>query len=565
MRRTCLLCCCLLATATAAYSQSYLTNFNSLSTQPCPYDPTQTVSFPSGWIIYQTLDGTWDGAVDVSRCISAEAVPGGDLQIDLGQINPDEPLFVRALPSELSGIGELPVNALMVVDFFMGAGPVALGSTCVEDICSGVLMGIDVGVPGAMRIHTGLIPDNFYEIHSCFPTEYFPGQHLRELILKITFLPGSDLTGHYVNLYGITLEQSYSGVGLVSAIEASSGNYNAATQEYDVSAFEASNGSGGFGDQYLMVYTAPTFPSLQNPSYVTGNVNPPSAQQQTINLDVDEYQTLEIQPFTQIRGELVEGSDSIRHLVNLVNNGSDFCVNFLDLIFSGGNQYRHGKGGRLTMNNSFSCFQFRKGSALRVMEGATLEYGNNGSGMLAICANSGIILERNATLVVDAILNIAECDNALPPSHIYVDLPKGAQLIFTENAHLTNRFSQGQQMELRVRMLGGTLDDSRLSAQDRALIRRIYPEPSADFAANFAVSPNPFDQTPRLSYLSENAEELTLQWISLEGKVLSTAQLSAQSGSNEWELPNTPTGAGCYGLRVGNGHKNTVLKVIKME
>lgn len=566
MRKVYLTCCCLFAIVSLLPGQVYFTNFNSVTPQPCPFDSAETVNFPTGWIIYQTLDGAWDGTVDASRCISAEVMPGGNLRIDLAQLNPAEPLFVRALPQELAVIGELPVNQLMAVDFFWSPSSfddlILTGPTCVEDMCSGVFTGIDVGVPGAMRIHTGLVTTDFYEIHSCFPTEYFPGQYLRELIFKVTFSPDADLSGQSLHLYGMTLTPSWQ--SSISAVDAYESQYDNETGEYNVNAYDASNQDGG-NDRFLVLYTEPTFPGVLTPSYVTGTVIPPTNEQQVINLVVEEFQTLEIQPFTQLRGALVEGSDSIRHILNLVNKGGNFCLNFIDLIFSGGNQYRHGKGSTLQMHNSFSCFQFRNGSALRVMEDATLHYGNEGAGMLALCANSTVVLEPNSTLLVDAVLNIAECDDAVLPTHIYIDLPKSAQLLFTENARLTNRFSQGQQMELRVRMLGGTLDDSRLSAEDRALIHRIYPAQAPVFAENFTVSPNPFQGAPKLSYLSGAAEQLSLQWLSLDGKIGKEEQLSAQTGINEWLLENTPPAAGFYGLRVGNGSESTVLKVVKVE
>lgn len=566
MRKPFLLCCCLLATAFPVFSQYYFTNFNSVTQQTCPFDTSKTVTFPTGWIIYQTLDGTWDGAVDTERCISVETLPVGNLRIDLEQVNPAEPLFVRALPEEMAGIGELPVNQLMAIDFFWSPSSfnnlVLTGPTCVEDMCSGIFTGIDVGVPGAMRIHTALISADFYEIHACFPTEYFPGQNLREIILKFTFSPDADLSGEYLNLYGMTVTPSWQ--SLISSVDAYESQYSSATGEYNVNAYYASN-QGGPSDRFLVIYTEPTFPSVLTPAYVTGTVIPPSNQQQVINLVVDDFQALEIQPFTHLRGALVEGSDSTRHIVNLVNNGGNLCINFVDLIFSGGNQYRHGKGGTINMHNSFSCFQFRNGSALRVLEDATLHYGNDGAGMLALCANSTIVLERNATLLVDAVLNIAECDDATAPTHIYIDLPKSASLVFTENARLTNRFSQGQQMELRVRMLGGTLDDSRLSAEDKALIRRIYPAPSPVFADNFSLSPNPFQQSPVLSYLSAEPEQLTLQWLSVDGKILGKQQLTTQIGMNEWLLENTPPEAGWYWLHISNARHSAVLKVVQME
>lgn len=564
MRKTCLFCCCLLATALPLFGQTYGTNFHDVIQQPCPFDNTVTVTYPAGWIIYQTLDGTWDGPVDTERCISVQQVPGGDLEIDLGQVNAGEPLFIRALPSELAGMGELPVNHLMAVDFFWGVDAnVQMGPACVEDMCTGVFAGVDVGVPNSMRIHTGVTDD--YDIeHFCFPTEYFPGQTLRELILKVSFQPGSDLNGHLLWLGGVLVSPSWFEIGLVSSVDAFEPHYNPLSHQYDVNVAETAVFSG-WADQFLMLYTEPTFPGTTTPAYVTGTVNPPSTQQETINLMVFDYQTLEIQPFTHLRGDLVAGSDTLRHIVNLINLGGGLCLNFLDLIFSGGNEYRHGKYGIVEMHNSFSCMQFRKGSALRVLKDATLHYGTGGAGMLALCANSTIKLEPNSTLLVDAVLNIAECDDAIDPTHIYMDLPPTASLVFTENARLTNRFSQGQQMELRVRMLGGTLDDSRLSAADRALIQRIYPEPAPAFADNFSLSPNPFQNAPRLSYLSADKEQLSLQWLSSDGKIVAETQLSAEKGINEWSLDASLPAAGFYWLRIGNGHENTMLKAVRTE
>lgn len=569
MRKTCLFCCCLLVAALPSFAQGYFeTNFESVTQQTCPFDPTETVTFPTGWIIYQTLDGNWDGPVDVSRCISVEALPGNDIQIDLEQVNPAEPLFVRALPSELLSIGELPVNQLMAAFFIWsvstpGLNDIVLGTGCAQDICTGVFAGIDVGVPGAMRIQTQAF-SAFNSEHFCFPTEYFQGQNIREYILKVSFSPSADLTGKFLLLQGAGIYPSWIEPGLVASVDAQQWHFNAVTQEYDVNISETIQ-QGGWNGNYLMLYTEPTFPSVATPSYIPGTVTPPSAQQETINLIVNDWENLEIQPFTHLRGELVEGSDSLRHIVNLVNNGGNFCLNFVDLIFSGGNEYRHGKGGIIDVHNPFSCFQFRKGSALHVMDDATLHYGTGGAGMLGFCATSTIKLEKNSTLLVDCLMNIAECDDAIDPTHIYMDLPKTANLIFTENAHLTNRFSQGQQMELRVRMLGGTLDDSRLPAADRALIRRIYPDPAPAFADNFSLTPNPFQAAPVLSYLSAAADELTVTWMSPDGKLLSETHLTAQKGMNEWTLENTPTGTGLCWLRIGNGRQNATLKVVRVE
>ena len=71
-------------------------------------------------------------------------------------------------------------------------------------------------------------------------------------------------------------------------------------------------------------------------------------------------------------------------------------------------------------------------------------------------------------------------------------------------------------MQLRVRMLGGILEDAALSPEDRAIIRRIWPQPAERLADNVTISPNPCASTLTLDYLSGREEEIRLRWINLK-------------------------------------------------
>lgn len=568
MRKIILLFLCSLS-ATTAFSQFYFSEeFNTLDNIACPFDTLQTVQYPEGWIIYQTLDGNWDGPVDSTRCISAELVGVfGSIRIHLGQIDPEEPLFLRARASILTDLNDFGINNLNQADVYSfvttpSATPV-FGTGCVQDLCTGLIIGIET--PGDTRFHTGVssgnnFPQTTLDFSTCFPTEYFSGQRLKELILKYTFPADAVLDGEYLHVNYLGISELSIPPGLVSAVKAGTSNINAITGEYDVNVSEAAPFS--FTDNYLLQYTAPTFPSAQNPSFVIGSIDPNSSEQETINLTVSQFQVLEIQPFTYLAGDLVAGSDSLRHQVNLVNEGGDLCLNFVDFVVGGGDEYRH-RSGSINMNNAFSCMKFVDGSALRVMQGATLHYGNAGTGMLALCANSSIILERDATLLFDGILNLAECNDALPPQQIYMDLPPGARLAFTDRARLTNRFSQGQQMLLNVRMLGGTLDDAALAPEDRALIRRIYPEPAPVFADNVSVAPNPFADVLTLRYLSAGAEKITVRWADMNGRIAGEQQLAAEKGMNEWQ-PEVPQASGVYLLTLEAGAGTCTIKVVKV-
>lgn len=563
-----LLCCF----STTIQGQDYSTHFHQFIQDDCPYGQPGIQIRPDDWDIYQTIDGFWDGVADSTRCISAEPLwPGSGMKIALDQINPAEPIFIRVRATELAPL--LPLQANWVynltacTDMYPDTISWLKGTDCEQGICSGALVGIAIpdsfGVPGAAtRFQTGFAKIEGAGfcggagIETCFPTEYFGDQRLKEIILKFSFSPGANLSGKYLNIQNLYINgQILPPPGYVTEVKAQPFHYS--NGEYTMNISETANGSFNF----LMLYTASTYPDNNHQSYIEAAPAQNSSQQQVINLEVNEYQSLEIQPFTNLRGALVEGSDSVRHIANLVNMGGDFCVNFLDFVVSGGGEYRHG-GGHITMQNPRSCMQFRTGSALRVLEGSTLYYGNDGAGMLVLCPSSTLALERNATLVMDGLLNLTHCKEDLGDQQVYMDLPLGAKLFFTQNARISNEFSLGQQTFLNVRMLGGTLDDAALALADRELIRRVYPKTSGSFGDNLRLSPNPFEEVLTLSYLSENEETLRLAWTNLSGQTILAETFHAQKGMNEWQ-PVTPASAGMYLLTILGESGKITRKVIR--
>jgi hypothetical protein len=563
MRKICftLLCSCFVLTAEAQFS--YTTFFDTYETKPCPFDATKTISQPKNWVVYQTQNGAWDGPVDSSRCIAATVSGSTGMKIDLTQIDPSRPLFVRAKAQEFFFTPSLTPNSLFNFNFYGTVSDTSVhiktGANCVESVCSGVFLGINI--PGEVRKQSGLMTQygNYLEIGTCFPSEFFIEQTLRDLVLKFQFEANAVLTNRSLQLSYIQISQTNGETGYVTEAIAAPFNYNASTSTYEMNIAETVPFS--FSQAFLMLYTQIGFPSASNPSYVEARPEPNSKVQETINLTVESFQSLEIQPFTYLRGALVEGNDTLRHIANLVNNGGEICFNFIDVVFNGGSGYKH-SGGTLTMQSPFSCMQYRNGSALCVTKGAALHYGNEGTGMLALCANSTIVLEADATLVFDGVLNMSECNDLIPSQQLYMDLPPGARLIFTKDAHLTNQFSKDRQMKLNVRMLGGTLDDSALNPEDRALIQRIYPEPEANLANNLRVSPNPFEGVLNLEWNAAVAETLQVDWLDVQGKLWWTEKRSVEKGLNTWSVaPNVP--AGVYFLRFSGGSGWFVKKVVR--
>jgi hypothetical protein len=552
-----------LATAITLHAQFYYASgFDSYSVKPCPFDATKTISQPQNWVVYQTQNGAWDGPIDSSRCIAATVSNATGMKIDLTQIDPSKPLFVSAKAQEFFTTPSLTPNKLFNLNFYGTASDTSVhlktGANCVESVCSGVFLGINV--PGDVRTQRGLLTQNgvYLNIGTCFPSEFFIEQTLRNLVLKFQFKEGASLINRFLTLTYIQIDEAAGEPGYVTQVPATLNDLSTLTGEYEVNVSETTPFS--FSQSFLMLYTQAGYPSASNPSYVEAYPEEDNGFQETINLNVESFQNLEIQPFTYLRGALVAGSDTLRHIANLVNNGGDLCFNFIDLVFNGG-EYRH-HAGTLTMQSPFSCMQYRSGSALRVMEGAELYYGQEGTGMLALCANASIILERGATLTFDGVLNMSECNNLIPSQQIYMDLPPGARLIFTKNAHITNQYSKDRQMKLNVRMLGGMLDDSALNTEDRALIQRIYPEPEANLADNLRVSPNPFEEVLNLEWNAAVAETLQVDWLDVQGKLWWTEKRSVEKGLNTWSVaPNVPVGV--YFLRFSGGSGWFVKKVVR--
>jgi len=567
MRKNLLALLVALGAAFCAHAQ-YTPPLLAVEQKSCPYNPGVTVVQPQFWNIYQTLDGHWNGPVDSSRCISVSVLPFNQgIEIVLEQVNPTEPLFIRArmdlaLPEDF--LPDYLYNTFNTARILPGDSLLRLTADCPGDLCSGALVGIAIpdenGVPGAAtRFHTArasVYPPSFNSFKSvdaaaCFPTERFAEQRLKEYILKFTFADTAVMAGRRLHIFSTDIVPEPFGPGLINSIFADSNPYP----------IEAAAVPWGFN--FLGLYTAPTYPGPQNPSYIEITPVPNTTLPQNITLTVDDFQTLEMQPFAQFRGGLVAGSAIERHQFTLQNNGGDLCLNFLDLIFDNGDALFHASG-QISMNNAFSCMQFKNGSELRVKEGASLHYGQNGAGMLVICANSTIALERNATLVVDCILQISECDDALPSHDIFIDLPPGSHLIFTENAWLTNRFSKDKKMRLNVRMLGGTLDDSALPLDSRVIIRRVYPEPSLHWADNVQVWPNPFSDQLTVQYLTGSGEQVLLQWTDTQGRLVLEEQLPATKGPNSWS-PKVPAESGVYFLTVSASGGRTTRKVVRSE
>ena len=323
----------------AANAQSSLGNiyYNDLESRTCPYNESETVLWAEGWAIYQTTNGLWDGPVDSTRCITVEA-GGFSPTIDLSQINPEQPLFIRST--------DIQNSSLIPNYIYLSASSVQpntgsilkLGTDCPGGLCSGLITRINIPAetPGERSERTykaSIDGDNFeYYIESCITTERFEDQLLETFVVKFTF-EEAELSGQELRLFYSDFVGAYDEVASFSELVFPDGSFDG--DSYDATIRDVVEGEL-WNTNFLGLYADTTYPSANNPFFIEAQPEVNTTAPQELNLYTGPYGNIRFQPFTQVRGALVEGSDSIRHELNVINEGMDWCLGvIIDLVFDG--------------------------------------------------------------------------------------------------------------------------------------------------------------------------------------------------------------------------------------
>ncbi len=557
-------CFCLLFIV--ARSQNQLPNyfFGSPVNMTCPYDSSNFDGFLE-WEGFQTTDSSYWGTRD-THCFGIAALPNAGLSIDQGSINPIYPFYVSSVLDSSNKVA-LDSNGLYKLSFniYANNGMINMlqGNNCPDGICNGVQIGIEIpdsaGTGHEIRWYSGAgsIFGNSMYVEFCFATELFPqGNFIRHAYIKMS--PDGPSVGVELYAYNILIEDMTQNTEKIRRIDAGWNGTNYSAYLYPFS-------GACFCSNKMMIYNDTVHPGPNHQSFVEVFPSPNVATQETIDVTIDPFSTLIYQPYTQMRGGLVLG-DTIRHIVNLVNNGGNICTYpFIDLVFQNGDGYRH-TNGEVKMEGKMACMQFGKGSALTVTAGSHFVYGRPGHGMLAIRSNGKIVLEPRAEMVMHNIFSIGEYRDEIGPGKFSLHLKPGSKFTFGPDAMLTNENSRFRESTmLDVYMEGGTLDDSNLSTEERALIRRIYPSPSAEFADNLQILGNPFSETLEITLTTAGAMPITVDLMGMNGQLLQHHELEATLGANYFQLKTNALPAGTYLLRATTPYASCTKRVLKAD
>lgn len=541
-----------------SYSQifhEFYLPINNFSLQTCEYDPTQMIISLEDWEVYQTLNGEWDGPRDSSICINFEIDSTQNFEryfLPFSELNLNQPLFMKKLFDDNINLDSNSIYNIRPSWHTKGDVEINLNNDCPNDICSGMLIGLEIpdstNTTTFLEWHQYNFNNGTFYADYCLVSEKFTDAYLKEFIYKFSF-QNAELSKQAITFSNIRFFSIYK--HLLTEIIAEPIHFE--NNEYNVP-IEYVAGSFLWFYEYLVLHNNSTYPSTLNPYYLEALplINP--EEKATINLIISEWLNLHFQPDTYLRGALVEGSDSLRHEFNLVNNGGTFCpIDFVEIPFTDGNSYIH-NAGKINFSGQTGCMMFYDGGTLEIGDNTTLNYGNVGQGILMLGKHGTIKFGKNSKLIVDNHFKLWET-SIWPDEQVYIELNKGNELIFGKYARLSkNTFQENGHMKLNVYMNGGILDDSNLTPEERQLINRIYPEETVEIPTQMEVQlfPNPTSAQLHLSINTPVAKEIQVSIFSLEGKLLWNNSESIQIGQNEVGLPTASLAVGMYFVKIEN-------------
>ncbi|MBK7383999.1 MAG: hypothetical protein IPI81_11840 [Flavobacteriales bacterium] len=330
-----------------AAAQPQLPTFYTTDTVtiPCPQDTTVNILTYVGWEAYQTLDDTWNGPRDSSVCIDLAHVINPSYvasRILIDQIEPARPVFLRALLDDqsvipLSSDNEYSISFGAFTANGFDAGP------CPDGPCSSARAAVRIpDAAGSGTIlrwsETSLSTDPMspFLFNLCVPTEKFANNHLREVVFS--FLVLNAQPGQSIDLYG-SLVLDFDLDGSLQRITP------AVLPQFLVGQDQYTFGYQ-WGSNYLVMHANAEYPDLDHVFDLDFSPVPNQPVPIPVTVNMEPYTGFNFQPFTQLRGGLLEGSTTDRHPLSVVNNGADLClgIQFVEMVWLAKSCYVHRSG-----------------------------------------------------------------------------------------------------------------------------------------------------------------------------------------------------------------------------
>ncbi len=553
----------LVISSQSSYGQISNANFFTTQDAACPWDTTKLIRSFRDWKVYQTLNGKWDGPIDSSICPTLQ----NQNRYYVDQFHANSPVFILQEHDFLSATS-LSSNLLYSAEASIRSSHfnVINSGLCIGDSCNQLQLNIQIpdssGNYVKIRSHTYSISnissfsgENIINMNGCMPSEKFDSSRLVSALIRLN-LGSSDSTQYFYPDQLYLFEESSTETISSQNIE----NFRASSLSY---------GFPGWYGTYLLVHDD-GYPNASNISYTDLTVSPNFPTQETVTLTIPEYIHLSYQPYTEFRGGLTSNSDSIRHHVNIVDNGGDICLSpFVDVRIQGGNSFEY-RAGQLSFDGKTACMMFDRNATLRIANGSTLSYGVGGQGMLALKPGMLLDMDDQSELRIHntvVLLDNDDKDDVGLAMHkrngVFIWLNKGNKIIFGPEAQIVSKSLSNPEMKLHVIMNGGQIDLSGLSDNDRKRIHLIYPEQKELLSIHDVSFENPVRNYLNVAISSSQFQTVNYQIIDLNGRLITSATQNVNVGISKWNTDVTPLPSGMFLLQISNGNEQIVRKFIK--
>ena len=451
------------------YCQDYFDINNTTSIEKCTFDSTMEVVQYLNWDVYQTLDENPDGIRD-SVCHSLL-----NFDFKLSEVDVARPLFIRLKKNRISALNlKLAPNSVYTINYSINSSLQSIKENvnCDLGTCSNIAITTRYPAEDSLNYvystteYIGNVNHNgcVFSDEFCFATSKLDSQSISDILITVYF--DENVSGNAI----LFLDYFY-GTMLYELIEISEPlplqNLSIEINTLPIRLRQLAQGHF-FDNNYLVVHDKIGYPNALNYDIKTISISPNPEEQTTIVLTVDPYESLFFQEYTGFGTTLVEGSDTLFHKLDIVQNGGNMCLQSVELVIDHDVEFQY-KSGDLSFSNKTTCMAFREGSVFTIKENSYLKYGEHGNGMLGL-NNALINIESGGHLQMDGTLILN--GKGRSDSEIHLDL--GSNLSFSEHANILNVGSETE----TVKVFGNKkqIHIDNLSPGDRQKIIIVEPE-----------------------------------------------------------------------------------------
>ena len=522
---------------------NYLNIDNRIENRLCEYDTSIFYSTFKYWDIYQTKNNKFNGLIDsIHSCIPVNKI-NNEERIDLTNVDLSKPLFLRLRKESIDTIF-LDKNTIYKLSSFLRARANYFmeNLNCDSMPCNKVYTVFKYPNESGNNYESKMqevnativegINTTYWTTEDCSVTSKLDKQYLDDIIFEINFNEEKINNSNSFRFFGFEVSHApfYSTIeGDLIVEEPLIGG-----DEVYVGFFSIKD----FSDINLLLHSKDGYPSQHNIDKKYLKLIPNPSEKKVINFYIEPYEQLFLQDYIIIAPELVSGSDSIFHELNIIQDGGEMCVFQVELLFDNTNFIY--KKGDFNIDGSTACTLFSNNSQLIIDEKSMLHFGNIGHGILAL-ADGTVFLKKNATLYFDGTFHL----KSMIQTNSTIILEPESKIVFSENSKIININRQDE--KLLIQGFPYQVDMTNLKQEYRDKI--IFELPDSFNNTSLISYPNP---TSGILYLPAKYNETHFTLLDYNGKIIQSGNVQNSTITLNENI------TGIYFLKI----RNEVSKII---